>query len=377
MNNSRQGIDMAQHFLKSAAYRDYTVDKVSNMTEWECFCEFVNIRWGGFDVVACQHCGVIDKHYYRRTRCQWRCKHCDGYFSVTTGTVFENRRLAFKKMLLGIVKFVNAANGISFHNLSGDIGVQVKTAEVFVGKLRESLYGIRQQDKLQGVIHMDGGHFGGRPRHGRVRKNSHAAIKSHVEEKLGAVKKNRAGRSRANWKRFKKRRIVITLRELYPEPGLGACKTIVATCMAESEEYAVSLAKQFIEPGSTVMTDEGPAFSRLSEWFEHQTVQHAIEFSTIDGVSDNQAESYFSRMRRHTFGVSHRIEPKYMTDITTEMAWREDVRRKTQRERVFQLLGAAFSIGRSQWWRGYWQKVNRPGEILWNCASNAPVVQGS
>jgi hypothetical protein len=66
-----------------------------------------------------------------------------------------------------------------------------------------------------------------------------------------------------------------------------------------------------------------------------------------------------------------------MTDIATEMAWREDVRRKTQRERIYQLLGAAFSIGRSKWWRGYWQKVNRPGEILWDCTSNAPLVQGS
>ncbi len=125
------------------------------------------------------------------------------------------------------------------------------------------------------------------------------------------------------------------------------------------------MSKQFIEPGSTVMTDEGPAFSRLSEWFEHQTVQHAIEFSTIDGVSDNQAESYFSRMRRHTFGVSHRIEPKYMADIANEMAWREDVRRNTMRENLNLLLGSVFKRGKSQWWRGYWQGVNRPTELLW------------
>lgn len=61
----------------------------------------------------------------------------------------------------------------------------------------------------------------------------------------------------------------------------------------------------------------------------------------------NQAESYFSRLRCYTVGVLHRIEPKYITDITTKIAWREDVRRKTQRERVSQLLGAASSIGRS------------------------------
>ena len=356
---------MAQHFLKSAAYRDFSEDKVSKLSEFEAFSIFVNVRWGGFHSVVCQYCGVIGKHYYRRTRRQWRCKDCDGYFSATTGTAFECRKLAFKTMLIGIAKFVHASNGASLHNLSGAMDVQVKTAQAFVGKLREALYGIRHQDKLQGVIHMDGGHFGGRPRHGRMRKKSDAAIKAHVEEKLRAVKKGRAGKSRANWKRFKKRRIVINLRELYPESGHGACKTIVASCMAESEQYAISLAKNFIKPGSVVMTDESPAYTQLSKWFDHRTVPHAVMFATLDGVSDNQAESYFSRLRRHTFGVAHRIEPKYMTDIATEMAWREDVRRKTQWERTKLLLGAAFLMGRSAWWRGYWQGINRPGEILW------------
>jgi transposase-like protein len=377
LDNFRQGIDMAQHFLKSAALRDFSVGKVANMSEWDCFQTFVNIRWGGFQTAVCSECGVIDRHYFRRTRKQWRCKHCDAYFSVTTHSPFENHQLSFKQMLLGIMLFISSANGISIHRLSRDMDVAVKTAQVFMGKLRECLYDIRNQDVMQGLIHMDGGHFGGKPRNECFRKKSNKAIKAHVEAKLQAVKKSRRIISPKNRERLKKRRIVMVLRELFPQGGLGGRKTITAVCMGEDQSYAESLAKRYIKKDSNVMTDEGVAFAGFSEWFDHQTVPHAQMFQTLDEVDNNQAESYFSRLRRYALGVGHRIEPKYMADIANEMAWREDVRRQTQRYKLEQLLGGAFKYGRSQWWRGYWQGINRPGEILWDCTSNAPLIQGS
>jgi len=245
------------------------------------------------------------------------------------------------------------------------MNVTVKTAQAFMGKLRESLYKIRCQEKLKGVVQIDGGHFGGRPRHGRVRRKSKEDIQAHVEAKIMGRKQREKGKSKENWRRFKNRRIVMVLRELYPEKGDGACKTITAICTAENENYAVDLAKHFIEPGSTVMTDENPAYNQYSKWFDHKTVQHAVEFSTVDGVNDNQAESYFSRLRRYVLGVAHRIEPKYMADIAAEMSWREDTRKNTQMEKLKSLLGATKLNGRSKWWRGYWQGFNRPSEMLW------------
>lgn len=125
----------------------------------------------------------------------------------------------------------------------------------------------------------------------------------------------------------------------------------------------------YITPGSTIMTDENPAYNRLSSWFTHRAVEHAVEFSTLDGVNDNQAESYYSRLRRYVLGVSHRIEPKYLADIAIEMAWREDMRRRTEKEKLSNLLHALFSNGLSKWWRGYWQGYHRPGELLWSGSS--------
>lgn len=354
---------MAQHFLKSAGLRDFTVADVAFMSEDACFEKFIELRWGDRDHAICPHCGVIGHQYYRKTRKQWRCKDCDGYFSVTTRTPFQDHKICFKLILMGVMEFISSPNGISMHALSAKMNVQVKTAQTFVGKLREVMWASRPQVQLEGIVQIDGGHFGGRPRHDRVRTNSNAEITAHVEAKL--QKKKRKGRSAANVRRFQKRRVVMVLRELHPDPKIGATKTIVAISMSENEADAIQLARTYIKPGSLVMTDENPAYNQLSCWYDHQTVQHAVEFSTVDGINDNQAESYFSRLRRNVKGVSHRIEPKYMADIAVEMAWREDMRRKTHGQKLESLLKATFSHGLSKWWRGYWQGFKREGELLW------------
>jgi transposase-like protein len=354
-----------QHYLKSAAVRDFTVKDVGDLTEEGCHDKFIEVFWGGRDQVVCHHCGAIGRHYYRRARKQWRCKDCDGYFSVTVGTPFEDHKLPFKTMLLGMTMFITNSNGISTHLLARTMDVTIKTAHVFVGKLREALYSQRFQEKLRGTIHIDGGHFGGRPRHGRVRRVAKEDIEAHVEARIMGRKQRNKGRSKDNYRRLAKRRIVMTLRELFADKGLGARRTITVVCMSENEKVAVDLARKFVEPGSVVMTDENPAYNQLSRWFDHRTVQHAVEFATKDGVSDNQAESYFSRLRRYVLGVALRIEPKYLADIANEMSWKEDVRRISQWGKLKLLLGAMSSNGRSKWWRGYWQGYHRKDEILW------------
>lgn len=90
------------------------------------------------------------------------------------------------------------------------------------------------------------------------------------------------------------------------------------------------------------MTDENAAYNRLASWWEHHTLQHAKEFSSPEGYNENQAESYFSRLRRCQYGTVHRIEPKYLKDLANEMAWREDVRRLSEGEKLNDLMNRVF-----------------------------------
>jgi hypothetical protein len=109
--------------------------------------------------------------------------------------------------------------------------------------------------------------------------------------------------------------------------------------------------------GSKIMTDECNAYTRLNANYEHEVVNHQIEYSTIDGVNENQAESYFSRLRRYVFGIAHNSRPKYLADIAWEMAWREDVRKKPEGEKTAHVLKSTAANGRSLKWRGYWQRA--------------------
>lgn len=361
---------MTQHLLKSSRYRDLTTYEIAEMTEEEVFWFFVDMRWGARHKIICPHCGAIDKHFFRKTRKQWRCKHCDGYFSLMHSTIFENTKLRLKKILMGLTIFITTPYSISKHTLSNTLNVQTKTAHVFIGKLREVLYGMRPQRKLSGLIQIDGGHFGGRPRHGRIRrKHEPSDIAKHTEWMLTRKGKRPSmqppATGRANWARKQKnRRVVMVLREVDSTPGIGGVRTVIAINKTENESCAVGLVKKYVEPGSTIMTDENKAYFSFEKLgYKHLTVEHAVEFSTHDGVNDNHAESYFSRLRHYALSIGKRIEPKYLADIAVEMAWREDVRRNTLKEKMEILLGGIFNHGRSLWWTGYWQGHHRLEEL--------------
>jgi hypothetical protein len=357
-----------QHFLKSAALRDFTLAHVAEMTEDEAHELLINHRWGGRDRIACPSCGGVGAHYYVRKGRRWRCKfsECGDYFTVFSNTVFQDRKLSHKKILMAIVVFVTFSNGISYDHFSGLLDIQIKTAQVLLGKLREVLLRTRSIGKLAVFAQIDGGHFGGRPRHGRVRRVENNAIQEHVQTMLTKKTKQPVQTVKANMKRrIKKRRVVMVMREVSLAPGDGAIRTIVEITDSENEIAAMSLASRYIKPGTLIMSDENPAYNQFSKHFQHLTVEHAKEFATIDGTNSNQAESYFSRLRRYVLGVSHRIEPKYLMDIATEMAWREDVRRMTYEERFTDILHRLFRCGKSKYWTGYWQGYNRPGEIVW------------
>ncbi len=77
-----------QHFLLSAKARTLSVLQVMQMSDAEAFEVFKEIRWGAGEEVACPVCGTIGKHYFQRTRRQWRCKDWNHTFSVTSGAIF-------------------------------------------------------------------------------------------------------------------------------------------------------------------------------------------------------------------------------------------------------------------------------------------------
>lgn len=89
--------------------------------------------------------------------------------------------------------------------------------------------------------------------------------------------------------------------------------------------------------------------------FDTKRINHSVAFSD-DGVCTNQAESYFSRLRRSELGVHHHFSPQYLHQYAGEMAWREDHRRVSNGEQYATVSKLALAHPVSRNWKGYWQR---------------------
>jgi transposase-like protein len=283
---------MAQHFLLSTAARSMSLARVARMSPEEAAETFKQIRWhatGGDPV--CPRCGCLGVHSYK-TRALFKCKACEHQFSVTSGTIFASRKLPPSTILLAIAIFVNGAKGHSALQLSRDIDVQYKTAFVLSHKIREALAAENANATVSGEVAVDGAYFGGHVRPANRREDR--------IDRRRAV--NQTG----------KRRVVVVARE-------KGGKTLPFVFKTEPE--ALATLGERIEAGSTVHADEATHWDALHSRYLTKRINHQEAYSA-DGACTNEAESFFSRLRRSEMGIHHHFAGPYLNAYASEMAWR-------------------------------------------------------
>jgi len=84
-------------------------------------------------------------------------------------------------------------------------------------------------------------------------------------------------------------------------------------------------------------------------------INHQEAYSDGEACT-NQAESYFSRLRRAEAGHHHHVSGPYLLRYAQESAWREDARRVTNGEQVRRVTQLALTRGPSVDFSGYWQR---------------------
>ena len=105
---------------------------------------------------------------------------------------------------------------------------------------------------------------------------------------------------------------------------------------------------------ATIHADEGTGWDALHAGWDTHRVNHSVAFKD-EGVCTNQAESYFSRLRRMEIGTHHHIAGPYLA-YAREAAWREDNRRVANGEQAARVGVAAMASRVSRQWKGYWQR---------------------
>jgi hypothetical protein len=93
-------------------------------------------------------------------------------------------------------------------------------------------------------------------------------------------------------------------------------------------------------------------------------VNHQVAYQHGKGVSTNQIESFFARVRRAYRGIHHRFSVKYLDWYIAELSWREDQRRVGNGGQTLEMLGRALAHPTSRNLCGYWQG-NRPQDLVW------------
>jgi transposase-like protein len=324
---------MPQHFLLSSRARTLSLASVMRLSDEEAERVFVKLRWAdNKGEPYCPHCGCPIVYSCRRPNSapRWRCKACRKDFSVTSGTLFHAHKMPLRAYLLAIAIFCNEVKGKSMLALSRDLGTQYKTAFVLAHKMREAMASEVRTQVIGGSgrkAEIDGGYFGG-----------YVKPANRVENRRDRrLRQNQSG----------KRKVVVVIRE---RDG----KTLPG--VFESEVAALNFIRTRIARGTEVYADEASAWNELHARFTMHRINHQEAYSLGDGVYTNNAESFFSRMRRAEIGHHHHLAGPYLIRFAQEASWREDHRKDPNGFQVDRVALLAMRNKPSVDFCGYWQR---------------------
>jgi transposase-like protein len=317
---------MATNIKLKASARTMSIKDVYQGGEDKAYSLFRKVRWPETDgAPVCPRCGCLDA-YEITTRRKFKCKACQHQFSVTSGTIFASRKLSFTDMLAAVLIVSNAAKGVSAMQLSRDLDVQHKTAWVLAHKLREAMRSETAGIKLSGIVEVDGAYFGGHVRPANMKDDR-------VDRRMA---ENQTG----------KRRVVVAIR---------ARKGRTLTFVTKQEADGVEHVAKSVERTAEVHADEASHWDTLHAMFPTLRVNHSEGYS-INGVCTNQAESYFSRLRRMIGGQHHHVSARYLAQYAGHAAWVEDHRTLDNGAMTNRAIGLAMAHPVSRVWKGYWQR---------------------
>jgi transposase-like protein len=318
---------MAQHFLLSAKARTLSLKAIYQGGEDAAYATFCALRWSETDGdPVCPRCGCLDA-YAITTRRKFKCKACGHQFSVTSGTIFASRKMAFVDLLAAICILANAAKGISALQLSRDLDCQHKTAFVLAHKIREALASEVAGQTLSGEVELDGAYVGGHIRPANLKENR-------VDRRLP---QHQTG----------KRRVVFAMRQR---------KGRTLTFVVKHEALGVDIAAKVAQPGTTIYADEAGHWDGLNAYFQTFRINHSEAYSA-NGINTNLPESFFSRLRKMVGGQHHHVSPQHLHQYAAHAAWIEDHRREANGALASRALGLALAHPVSRNWSGYWQRA--------------------
>ena len=280
----------------------------------------------------CGRCGNNNVYRVKNGRpMSHRCRDCKRHFSVRIGTVMAETNLPVRTWLLAIHLTLTARKGVSALQMHRHLGVTYPTAWFLDHRIREAM----KQNKtpvMTGVIQIDETWIGGKA------KNVHKS------------KKKMEG-----WTGMGNKFAVIGLRQddgtviIFPVPDI----------YAETLQNAVL---DNVKPGSTVWSDEAPAYKPISGYgYIHEWVTHGSGEYVKDMVTTNGIESFWALLKRGYIGTFHYMSWKHLHRYCDEFAYRHNAGKGNG----FETIGAVLRcmVGKRVTYRQLIQKERKQGDV--------------
>jgi len=255
-----------------------------------------HLRWPNGAV--CPHCNSVGAYKLQPKAAStspvrkgvWKCKSCRKQFTVTVNTVFEDSHIPIHTWLSAIQFLCASKKGMSAHQLHRMLNVTYKSAWFMAHRIRYAMGQQPMAEKLQGIIEADETYIGGK-RHGK--RGRGAENKTPV---FALIQRDGDVRS------FKTERV--------------------------TGKNLKGIIRDHVDTSSTIMTDEFLAYKGLDkEFVSHQTVNHGIKEYARGNAHVNNAEGYFSLLKRGIVGVYHHISRQHLDRYLDEFNFRYNSRK--------------------------------------------------
>lgn len=270
-----------------------------------CLDKIFELRYS--EPKVCPKCSKETTFKRVTTRQCYQCTKCSHQIYPCAGTPFEKSRTPLLIWFYTMFLFTASKNGISAYEVQRQTGVTYKTAWRMLRQIR-ILLADTSETKFSGIIEIDETFVGG--------KN----INRHRDKKV----KHSQGRS------FKDKTPVLGI--LDRENKTVKCFVIPDTKRATIQP----IIRQYIEEGSTLMTDEWSAYQGLNTDYDHNYVDHSKGIYAIGDNSSNGIENFWSVFKRTIKGSYIHVSRKYMQSYANESAFRYNYRNKN--ESIFSCL---------------------------------------
>lgn len=286
-----------------------------------CNAYMRKIKWAD-GVLCCHKCGSVSV-YELSTRPVLKCRDCKKQFSYKVGTIFEDSPLGLDKWFPAVWSIANCKNGISSHELGRALGVTQKTAWFMLHRIREAMRS-GSFVKAGGTVEVDETYVGG------AAENMHKHVREKKIRGRGAVGK-------------------ACVQGILERATGGKHSTVRAKLVGDTDAITLAGAvRHNVEPGAYVYTDAHKSYSELWMRFQHEAVDHAVEYVRGE-VHTNGLENFWSLFKRTVKGTYVHVAPFHLQRYVDEQVFRFNNRKTHDGERFAGVMSTV--TGRRVTWR--------------------------